>query len=116
MGGHLLSRLYRKVEALDGACLRAWGHPGDPAIRQELLSALEWDSSFHPVHAQPAIRELFVEVRDHSTDLAIRLRSDGNTPEGATRLIVQGVEGLRRNLAALMRVLEARRPRSPTDQ
>ena len=38
----MLSRLHRKAEALDSACLRALGHPHDHAVRQELLSALEW--------------------------------------------------------------------------
>jgi hypothetical protein len=36
-------RFHGRAEALDDACLRAWGHPHDRAIRQELLSALEWD-------------------------------------------------------------------------
>ena len=113
--GHLLSRLYRKAESLDGACLRAWGHPSDPAIRQELLSALEWDSAFHPAHARAAILERFVQVRDHSAELAIRIRSSADGPEGAARLIPHGVEGLRGRLAALMRVLEARRTESRAD-
>ena len=39
-----------RAEALDDACLRAWGHPNDRAIRQELLSALERDDSVHPDH------------------------------------------------------------------
>jgi len=104
----LLSRLYRRAEALDGACLRAWGHPQDHSIRDELLSALEWDSSLKPDHA-PVIRELFVEVHDQSVDLSIRIRATADSPEGAARLITQSVQGLRQRLAALMKALDARR-------
>ena len=57
----MLSRLHRKAEALDAACLRALGHPHDHAVRQELLSALEWDTSYRPEHARPQIRSLFKE-------------------------------------------------------
>jgi hypothetical protein len=108
----LLSRLYRKAEALDGACLRAWGHPRDHAIRDELLSALEWDASLHPQHAQPQIRELFVEVHDQSIDLSLRIRASADNPETTARQIAQGVQGLRQRLAALMKVLDARRRES----
>ena len=108
----MLSRLYRKAEALDGACLRAWGHPQDHSIRDELLSALEWDASLHPAHAQPQIRELFVEVHDQSVDLSLRIRTSADNPETAARQITQGVQGLRQRLAALMKVLDARRRES----
>jgi hypothetical protein len=108
----LLSRLYRKAEALDGACLRAWGHPQDHAIRDELLSALEWDASLHPEHAQTQIRELFVEVHDQSADLSLRIRTSADNPETAARQIAQGVQGLRQRLAALMKVLDARRAKA----
>jgi len=104
----LLSKLYRKVEALDGACLRAWGHPQDHSVREELLSALEWDSSLRPDHA-PVIRELFVEVHDHSVDLSIRIRATADNPEGAARLIAHNVHGLRQRLAELLKALEGRR-------
>ncbi len=104
----MLSKLYRKAEALDGACLRAWGHPKDHAIRDELLSALEWDSSLRPDHA-PVIRELFVEVHDHSLDLSMRIRASADTPEKADSLIAQKVQALRHRLAGLMKALDARR-------
>jgi hypothetical protein len=104
----LLSRLYRKAEALDGACLRAWGHPQDHSVREELLSALEWDSSLRPDHA-PVIRELFVEVHDQSIDLSMRIRATADSPEGAARQISQGVQGLRQRLAILMKALDTRR-------
>lgn len=107
----MLSRLYRKAEALDGACLRAWGHPQDHAVRDELLSALEWDSSLHPNHA-PVIRELFVEVHEQSVDLSVRIRATADSPEGAARLIADRVQGLRQRLAALLKALEARRGHS----
>ena len=110
----LLSRLYRKAEALDGACLRAWGHPRDHAVRDELLSALEWDSSLRPDHA-PVIRELFVEVHDQSVDLSMSIRVTSDSPEGAARLISDRVHGLRQRLAALLKALEARRATSRTD-
>ncbi len=104
----MLSRLYRKAEALDGACLRAWGHPHDHAVRDELLSALEWDSSLDPAHA-PVIRELFVEVHDEAVDLSLRIRASADSPEGAARLVSQNVQGLRQRLGALLKALEARR-------
>jgi hypothetical protein len=110
----LLSRLYRKAEALDGACLRAWGHPQDYAVRQELLEALEWDSSLHPEHARPLIRELFAHVHEGSINLAIRIRASADNPT-VVHLIVQGVQPLRRSLAVLIQVLEARDANPRTD-
>ncbi len=111
----MLSSLYRKAEALDAACLRAWGHPLDPAVRQELLAALEWDSAFRPEHARPLIRERFAQVYELSADLAIRIRSSADNPDSMAHLISHGVQGLRGSLAALMRVLEARRREQRTD-
>ena len=105
----MLSRLHRKAEALDGACLRAWGHPHDYAVREELLVVLEWDSSLSPEHARPAIRGLFAEVRGHSVDLSNRLRAIADKPDGAVHVIQQGVQGLRQSLAALMHALDSRR-------
>jgi hypothetical protein len=105
----LLSRLYRKAEALDGACLRAWGHPRDHSVREELLSALEWDNALHPEHARPQIRELFVEVHDQSVDLSIRLRATADTAEGVQAALAQEIRGLRQRLADLMQVLDTRR-------
>ena len=104
----MLSRLHRTAEALDGACLRAWGHPDDPAIRDELLSILAWDSSLHPEHAQPAIRSRFAEVHENSVDLSNRLRAAADHPDGAVSLIQQTIQGLRQSLAALMDVLASR--------
>ena len=104
----MLSRIHRRAEALDEACLRAWGHPHDHAIQQELLSALEWDNSLHPEHARPVIRELFVEVHDQSLDLSVRIRATADDPESAARQIKQGVQGLRQRLADLIKVLQAR--------
>jgi hypothetical protein len=109
----LLSRLHRKAEALDGACLRAWGHPHDYAIREELLEALEWDSSIQPKHARPLIRELFAQVQSGSADLAIRLRSSSGGP--AVDVILHHVQPLRRSLTAFIHVLEARRTQVRTD-
>jgi hypothetical protein len=100
----LLSRLHRKVEALDEACLLAWGHPHDHAIREELLSALELDESLHPAHARPVIRDLFKQVRDHSVDLSHRIRSSAENPDAVAHLITQGIQ----SLAALLQVLAAR--------
>lgn len=103
----MLSRLHRKAEALDAACLRAWGHPDDPAVRQELLSALEWDSSFRPDHARPAIRVLFAEMRDHSSGLAQRLQGAADN-DGVAHTFIDGILVLRRSLAVLIQVLETR--------
>jgi hypothetical protein len=110
----MLSKIHRRAEALDEACLRAWGHPRDHAVQQELLSALEWDSSLHPEHARPVIRELFVEVHDQSLDLSVRIRATADDPESAAKQIKQGVQGLRQRLGDLIRVLQARNaePRS----
>jgi hypothetical protein len=104
----LLSKLHRRAEALDEACLRAWGHPHDHAIRQELLSALEFDDSLHPEHARPVIRDLFKQVHDRSIDLSNRIRSGTDNPDAAAHLISRGIESLRQSLAALVRVLASR--------
>jgi hypothetical protein len=104
----LLSRLHRKAEALDAACLRAWGHPHDPAIRQELLDALEWDSSLHPEHARSLIRNLFKQVHDHSVSLSNRIRSGAHNPDSVAQVISHDTQSLRQNLAMLTQVLAAR--------
>ena len=98
----MLSRLHRRAEALDAACLRALGHPHDHAVRQELLSALEWDTSYHPEHARPQIRSLFKEVHDHSANLAQHIRS------GAGHLATDSIASLRRSLGSLTHVLATR--------
>ena len=103
----MLSRLHRKAEALDQACLRASGHPNDYAIRQELLSALEWDASLHPAHADPVIQDLFKQVHDHSIDLSKRIQSDADGSEGLTHPIVE-IQTLRQRLTKLVQVLAAR--------
>jgi len=103
----LLSRLHRKAEALDSACLRALGHPHDHAIRQELLSALEWEPADHPAHARPAIRSLFGEVHSHSADLARHIQS------GTSHLIADGVQTLRKSLGSLKHVLATRQDEPP---
>jgi hypothetical protein len=113
-GWGLLSRLYRKAEALDGACLRAWGHPDDYAVRQELLEALEWDSSVHPEHARPLVRELFAQVHTGSVELAIRIRSSAGSP-AVVEVILHHVQPLRQRLTSLMQVLEARRTDARTE-
>ena len=111
----MLSRLHRRAEALDGACLRAWGHPRDHAVRQELLSALELDGSLHPEHARPLIRDLFKQVHDHSIDLSNRIRSGADNPDDAAHRIAHGIQSLRRSLAALLQVLAARHSEPRTD-
>jgi hypothetical protein len=103
----LLSRLHRKAEALDSACLRALGHPHDHAVRQELLSALEWDASYHPEHARPQIRGLFKEVYDHSTNLSQHIRSD------ASHLASDSIASLRKSLGSLTHVLATRHKEPP---
>jgi hypothetical protein len=111
----LLSKLHRRAEALDEACLRAWGHPHDHAIQQELLNALELDASLHPEHARPLIRDLFKQVHDHSIDLSSRIRSGADNPDSAAHLISHGIQRLRRSLAALVQVLAARHSEQRTD-
>ena len=97
----MLSRLHRKAEALDQACLRAQGHPHDYALRQELLSALEWEASLRPDHAREAIRSVFKQVHDQSNALANVLRS---SPDAVSHVIPY----MRQSLAALMQVLATR--------
>jgi hypothetical protein len=97
----MLSRLHRKAEALDQACLRAQGHPHDYALRQELLSALEWDTELQPNHARDSIRTLFKQVHDQSVALSKLLQS---TPDALTHVIPY----MRQSLAALMQVLATR--------
>jgi hypothetical protein len=105
IGGLLLSRLYRKAEAVEQACLRAQGHPHDNAIRQELLSALEWEDSIHPKHARPLIRALFREVHDHSTELASRL-TQNNSQVAPVRMTE--VQTFRQGLSRLLHALATR--------
>ncbi|MCA1838254.1 MAG: hypothetical protein LC674_05705 [Actinobacteria bacterium] len=105
----MLSRLHRKAEALDAACLRAMGHPHDHAIRQELLSALEWDRTDHPDHARPAIRSLFKDVHDRSANLSQHIQS------GASHLVTDSVASLRRSLGSLTHVLATRHKEVPKD-
>lgn len=105
-GGRLLSRLHRRAEALDQACLRAHGHPHDYAIRQELLSALEWEASLHPRLTPLVIREVFKEVHDYSTDLLIRIQS-ADDPTALAHPIAE-IPSLRRRLAKLLQTLAAR--------
>ena len=104
----MLSKIHRRAEALDEACLRAWGHPHDHSVRQELLNALEWDDALRPDHARPVIRELFVEVHEQSLDLSVRIRATADNPETAARQITQGVQGLRQRLGALIKALQTR--------
>jgi hypothetical protein len=105
----LLSRLHRKAEVLDSACLRALGHPHDHAVRQELLSALEWDASYHPDHARPVIRNLFKDVHDHSAKLSQHIRSD------ASHLVSDSIATLRKNLGSLTHVLATRHKELPKE-
>jgi hypothetical protein len=104
----MLSRLHRRTEALDAACLRALGHPNDDSIRHELLSALEWDSSLHPEHANHKIRDLFEQVHDHCVALSSRLRAEVDGAGSAPRRAAE-IDHLRQRLADLAHVLEARK-------
>ena len=104
-----MSRLHRKAEALDAACLRALGHPHDHAVRQELLSALEWDVSYHPEHARPQIRSLFKDVHDHSVNLSRNIQS------GAGHLASDSIAALRKSLGSLTHVLAMRHKEPPRD-
>jgi hypothetical protein len=103
----VLSRLHRRAEALDAACLRALGHPHDHAIRQELLSALEWDRVDHPDHARPAIRGLFKDVHDHSAVLSQHIQS------GTSHLVSDSIATLRKSLGSLTHILSARHDERP---
>lgn len=104
----MLSRLQRRSDALDEACLRALGHPNDHAIRKELLSALEWEDSLRPVHAHSLLRETFREVHGHSVDLAVCIQIGADSPEAAAHAIQHGALRLRQSLAALVVMLTAR--------
>ena len=104
----MLSRLHRRAETLDAACLRALGHPNDHAIREELLSALEWEPALQPDHARPSIRERFSDVRRRSLELARRLRSPGDDESAGRHPVRSGIESLRRSLAELTQVLATR--------
>jgi hypothetical protein len=85
------------------------GHPHDHAVRQELLSALEWDTSYHPEHARPQIRNLFKEVRDHSVVLSQHIQS------GASHLASDSIAALRKSLGSLTHVLATRHKEPPKD-
>lgn len=104
-----MSRLHRKAETLDAACLRALGHPHDHAVRQELLSALEWDRSDDPDHARPAIRSLFKDVHDHSAALSRHIQS------GASHLISGSIASLHKSVGSLTHTLATRRDEPPKE-
>ena len=101
---------------MDGLCLQAWGHPTDYKVRQELLSALEWDHSDHPEHAHPVIRDLFKQVHDRSVDLSKRLRSATGQPDAAIHTITHGAQDLRQALGALIQALKNRHGTPSPDQ
>ena len=103
----MLSRLQRRADALDEACLRAQGYPRDHKAQQELLAALEWDATYHPEHAHPVIRDLFKQVHDHSTDLWHRLQSAAEE-SNAPAFRIDEINSLRQRLAQLREVLAAR--------
>ena len=112
----MLSRLHRRVEALDSACLRALGHPHDPAVRDELLSALEWEDSCDPAHAHSIIRDTFKTVLDHSMDLAHHLRPGAaETAPDPVAPVVPRIEKLRASLARMAHVLATRHEPPPKD-
>lgn len=111
----MLSRLHRRVEALDSACLRALGHPHDHGIRQELLSALEWEDSCDPAHARSAIRDTFRSVVEHSKDLAHHLHPAAAGSADPTAPVVPRIEKLRASLARMAHVLAARHETPPKD-
>jgi hypothetical protein len=109
----MLSRLHRRAEALDEACLRAWGYPHDHAIQQELLTALEWDTSLHPEHARPLIRDVFRQVIVCSNDLSNCIRAGADASNSAVQSLSHSIQGLRQSLTTLIRVLEKRQVRPP---
>ena len=111
----MLSRLHRRVEALDSACLRALGHPHDHGIRQELLSALEWEDSCDPSHARSAIRETFQSVVDHSKELAHYLHPASPVAADPAAPVVPRIEKLRASLARMAHVLASRHETPPKD-
>ena len=90
---------------MDEACLRFHGFSHDHEIQQELLSALELEDSLNPQHARPLIRNLFAQVRDHSTELANRVRKGADQPSAS---FAKAVHSLRHSLAALIQALQAR--------
>jgi hypothetical protein len=92
----MLCRLHRRADALDEACLRAQGHPHDHGIQQELLSALEWDESLHSDRVRADFRSLLQQVQGYSADLSKRIRSGASA-----QLVADGIQKLRRGLAAL---------------
>ena len=109
----MLSKIHRRAEALDSVCLRAWGHPQDYAVRQELLSALEWDQALDPAHAHPVIRDLFRQVHDRSVNLSKRIQSSAANPDGVVHAITDGAHDLRLSLAALIQAIRNRQREAP---
>jgi hypothetical protein len=98
----MLSRLYRRAESLNEACLRAWGFPTDHSVRQELMDALEWEGSLYPGHARESVRHLFDQVQEASRELADRLRE---SPGSSETLQPAEIQKLRERLGVLMQVL-----------
>lgn len=105
-----------KTEALDGDCLRALGHPHDHAIRQELLSALEWDDSLHPAPVGPLPGNQLQGTRVDSADPRAGIPSGTGKPDGAGASSRHGIMTACRKLAARVHFLVACHGRRRPDQ
>lgn len=103
------NRLHERAEALDDACLRAWGHPDDYAIRQEILSALESDDGCRADHAGLLLRKQMKQVQGHSAGLSNDSRSRVDHRDVASRSLYHGILSFHRSLVALMQDLAVRR-------
>jgi hypothetical protein len=109
------SKVLEKTEALDDECLRALGHPHDHAIRQELLSALEWDDSLRPAHVGSVLRDQLAQVQPRSADLSDGTPLGTSGPAAAAPSLYHGVQSLCRGLAARLQVLTACRSKRRPD-
>jgi hypothetical protein len=103
------NRFHERAEALDDACLRAWGHPDDYAIRQEILSALEWDDGFRAEQAGLLLRKQMKQVQGHAAVLSDGSRPGADHRDAAAHSLYQGIRSFRRSLVALVHDLAARR-------
>jgi hypothetical protein len=96
------NRLRERAEALDDACLRAWGHPDDYAIRQEILSALEWDDGFRAEQAGLLLRRQMKQVQGHAAGLSDGIRPGADHRYVAAHALYHGIQSFRRSLVALV--------------
>lgn len=94
------SRLRRKAQELEAACVLALKNPTCAAARRNLQSALQWDDGPSYMRLRPAIRGKVNQVRAYTALLSRRLEQRADQ-----FLIYDGIERLRAAVADLAKLL-----------